>query len=223
MAKTAATLDYLFGGRLVLGVSLGGRANEFASLGVPIKQRVSRLRENLTVMRKLWTEQNVTFHGRYYHLDNVSMEPKPLQKPSIPILMGGRAEAVLKRSVEEADGWIAGNGFTPEAFHEACQKVQGYARAIGKDHEALEVGKLLYIAVGDDRARCQEQLKAFTHAYYGPQHDVETNGIFGSPKECAAKIQSFIDAGAKTLMLGPTSLDVDQVTQIATEVVPLLR
>jgi probable F420-dependent oxidoreductase len=223
IAKTTATLDYLSGGRLTLGVSLGGRDNEFESLGVPIKQRVSRLRENLTVMRKLWTEHNVTFHGRYYHLDNVNIEPKPVQKPGIPVLMGGRAEAVLKRSVEEADGWIAGGQGTAEAFHEAWQKVQGYARAIGKDPETLEVGKLLYIAVGDDRARCQEQLKAFTHAYYGPQYDVETNCIFGSPKECAAKLQGFIDAGAKTLMLGPTRPDVDQVTQIATEVVPLLR
>ncbi len=222
-AKVTASLDYLSGGRLTLGVSLGGRDNEFESLGVPINQRVGRLRENLTVMRKLWTEQNVTFHGRYYHLDNVNIDPKPPQKPSIPIFMGGRAEAVLKRSVEEADGWIAGGQGTPETFHEAWQKVQGYARAAGKDPEAVEAGKLLYIAVGDDRARCQEQLRAFTHAYYGPQYDVETNCIFGSPKDCAAKIQRFIDAGAKTLMLGPTWPDVVQVTQIATEVVPLLR
>ena len=223
VAKATATLDYLSGGRLSLGVSLGGRDNEFESLGVPIKQRVSRLRENLTVMRRLWTEPNVTFHGRYYHLDNVNMEPKPLQNPGIPILMGGRAEAVLKRSAEEADGWIAGNGWEPEAFYEAWQKVQGYARAVGKDPEALEVGKLLYIDIGDDRGRCQEKLKAFTHAYYGPQFNVETNCIFGSPKECAAKIQRFIDAGAKTLMLGPTRLDMDQVSQIAAEVLPLLR
>jgi probable F420-dependent oxidoreductase len=222
-AKTTATLDYLSGGRLTLGVSLGGRDNEFESLGVPIKQRVSRLRENLAVMRKLWTEPNVTFHGRYYHLDNVNMEPKPPQKPCIPILMGGRAEAVLKRSVEEADGWIAGSQGTPETFHEGWQKVREYARAAGKDPEALEVGKLLYISVGDDRARCQEQLKAFLHTYYGPQYDVETNCIFGSPKDCAAQIQGFIDAGVKTLMLGPTRLDIDQVSRIAQEVRPLLR
>src|SRR5947208_10433493 len=113
MAKTTATLDYLSGGRLILGVSLGGRDNEFEPLGVSMQQRVSRLRENLTVMRQLWTEPQVTFHGRYYHLDNVSMEPKPLQKPGLPILMGGRADAVLKRSAAEADGYIAGVHVTP--------------------------------------------------------------------------------------------------------------
>ena len=137
MAKTTATLDYLSNGRLILGVSLGGRDNEFEPLGVSMSQRVSRLRENLTVMRQLWTEPQVTFHGRYYHMDNVSMEPKPVQKPGIPILMGGSVDAVLKRSAEEANGWIAGSRGTPETFHEAWQKVQAYARAAGKEDRIL--------------------------------------------------------------------------------------
>jgi probable F420-dependent oxidoreductase len=223
MAKTTATLDYLSGGRLILGVSLGGRDQEFEALDVPIKQRVSRLQEQLTVMRHLWAEQQVTFHGRYYHLDNVNMGPKPLQKPGIPILMGGRADAVLKRSAEQADGWIAGGQGSPEVFHEAWQKVRGYAKAAGKDPDALDSGKLLYITVGEDRRLCQEQLTAFTHAYYGPQYDVANNCVFGSPTECAAKIQGFIDAGAKTIILGPTWPDVEQVTRIAKEVVPELQ
>jgi probable F420-dependent oxidoreductase len=223
VAKTAATLDYLSGGRLTLGVSLGGRDYEFASQGVPIKQRVSRLRENLSVMRKLWTEQHVTVHGRYYHLEQVNMEPKPVQKPSIPILMGGSVDAVLKRSAEEADGWIAGSRGTAETFRQAWQKVEAYARAVGKDPATLESGKLLYIDVGEDRAQCRENLRAFTHAYYGPQYDVDTTGIFGSPKECAAKIQDFIDAGAKNIVLAPIGLDVGQLRRLAREVVPLLR
>src|SRR5262245_50714847 len=223
VAKTTATLDYLSGGRLTLGVSLGGRDYEFAAQGVPIKQRVSRLRENLTVMRKLWTEQNVTFQGRYYHLDRVNMEPKPVQKPGIPILMGGSVDAVLKRSAEEADGWIAGSRGTPETFHQSWQKVQAYARAIGKDPATLDSGKLLYIDVGGDRMQCRDNLRAFTHAYYGPQYDVDTTGVFGPPKECAAKIQDFIDAGAKNIVLAPIGLDVGQLTRLAREVVPALR
>jgi len=222
MAKTTATLDYLSGGRLILGVSLGGRDNEFEPLGVSMKQRVSRLRENLTVMRRLWTEARVTFHGRYYHMDDVSMEPKPIQKPGIPIFMGGRAEAVLKRSAEEADGWIAGGQGTPAGFREAWQKVRGYAQAAGKDPDALESGKLLYINVGPDRATCREQLRAFLHAYYGPQFDVEANCAFGPPEVCAAMIQGFLDAGVKTVMLGPPWPDVEHVTRIANDVVPRL-
>jgi probable F420-dependent oxidoreductase len=223
VAKTAATLDYLSGGRLTLGVSLGGRDYEFASQGIPITQRVSRLRENLSVMRKLWTEQNVTVHGRYYHLDQVNMEPKPVQKPSIPILMGGSVDAVLKRSAEEADGWIAGSRGTPETFRQAWQKVQAYARAVGKDPATLESGKLLYIDVGEDRAQCRENLRAFTHAYYGPQYNVDADCIFGSPDACATKIQDFIDAGAKSIILAPTGLDVGHLIRLSREVVPALR
>jgi alkanesulfonate monooxygenase len=223
VAKTVATLDYLSSGRITLGVSLGGRDYEFASQGIPMTQRVGRLRENLTVMRKLWTEQQVTFHGRYYHLDQVNMEPKPVQKPSIPILMGGSVDAVLKRSAEGADGWIAGSRGTPETFHAAWQKVQAYARAIGKDPGTLESGKLLYIDVGEDRTQCRDNLRTFTQGYYGPQYDVDTTGVFGPPKECAAKIQDFIDAGAKNIVLAPIGLDVGQLTRLAREVVPSLR
>jgi probable F420-dependent oxidoreductase len=223
VAKTAATLDYLSGGRLTLGVSLGGRDSEFASQGIPMRQRVGRLRENLAVMRKLWSEEHVTFHGRYYHLDQVNMEPKPVQKPGIPILMGGSVDAVLQRSAEEADGWIAGSRGTPETFHQSWQKVQAYARAAGKDPASLESGKLLYIDVGEDRIQCRDNLRAFTHAYYGPQYDVDTTSVFGSPKECAAKIQEFIDAGARNVILAPTGLEVGQLTRLAKEVIPALR
>jgi probable F420-dependent oxidoreductase len=223
LAKATATLDYLSGGRLILGVSLGGRDEEFEALGVPIKRRVSVLREHLSVMRKLWTEPQVTFHGRYYHLDHVTMEPKPVQKPSIPILMGGRADAVLQRSAEEAEGWIAGGYGDAEAFREAWQKVRAYALAAGRDPDALDAGKLLHIMVGEDRHRCLEQLRAFTLAYYGRPYEVEHHSVFGPPQECAARIQGFIDAGAKTLMLWPTWPDVEQATRIAREVVPLLR
>ncbi len=151
------------------------------------------------------------------------MEPKPLQTPSIPIIMGGRADAVLKRSAEMADGWVAGGQGGPEEFGLAWRQVCAYARAAGKDPESLDSGTLMYITVGEDRGWCQERLRQFTHAYYGPRYDVDNNCVYGPPDECAAKIQGFIDAGAKTMILGPTWPDVDQVTRIANEVVPLLR
>ena len=222
-AKTTATLDYLSGGRLTLGISLGGRDNEFEPMGVPVKRRVSRFEEGLAVMRKLWTERDVTFHGRYYHMDNVNVEPKPVQKPAIPIIMGGSADAVLKRSAEKADGWVAGGAASAEVFQAAWQKVRRYARAAGKNPDNLDSGKLIYVNVGRDRGRCKEQLQAYTHAYYGPQYDVENNCAFGTPAACASKIQGYIDAGAKTMMLGPTWPDIGQIARIAEDVVPLLK
>ena len=222
-AKTIATLDYLSAGRLTLGISLGGRDNEFEPLGVPMKRRVSRFEEGLSLMRKLFTERDVTFHGRYFSVDNVNIDPKPVQKPGLPIIMGGSAEAALKRSAEQADGWVAGGGASAEVFAGAWQKVRDYAQAAGKNPDSLDSGKLMYINVGDDRQKCKEQLEAFTHAYYGPQYDVENACAFGPAAECAAKIQPFIDAGVKTMMLGPTWPDVGQITRISQEVLPLLK
>ena len=223
MAKTTATLDYLSGGRLTLGISLGGRDNEFEPLGVALNRRVRRFTEGLEVMRKLWAEESVTFHGRYYHLDDVNFGPKPARNRSIPIILGGRADAVLKRSAEDADGWVAGSVGSPAAFSEAWQTVRSYAAEAGKDPDIMESGKLIYIAAGPNREQCKEQLRVSLQAYYGPQYDVEANCAFGPPEECAARIQPFIDAGAKTISLGPCDTDVEQIRLIAEEVVPLLR
>ena len=223
VAKTTATLDYLSGGRLTLGISLGGRDNEFEPLGVSMKRRVSRFTEGLTLLRQLWSERDVSFHGRYFNMDNVNVDPKPVQRPGIPIIMGGSADAVLKRSAEDADGWVAGGAGDAEGFRQAWEKISSYAQAVGKDSAALESAKPIYTNVGDNRQHCKEQLEAFTHAYYGPQYDVENNCAFGSPEECAEKIQAFIDAGAKTMVLGPTWPDVGQIRRIAEQVVPLLK
>lgn len=222
IAKSAATLDYLSGGRLTLGVSLGGGYREYQALGVPIRERVGRLREGLEIMRKLWTESEVTFHGRFYDLERVKIEPKPTQRPSIPILMGGQVDAVLRRSVELADGWIAGSFATPDKLRESVEKISHYVREQGRDVGALEIGKLLYIAVEDDRQRARERVKAYTYTYYGPEYPVDQVTVFGPPQECAGKLQELADAGAKTLMLGMTWPDRAELARIAREIVPRL-
>ena len=223
LAKTAATLDHLSGGRLTLGISLGGRDFEFGPMGIDRERRVSRFRESLALMRKLWTEDNVTHHGRFYDMDNVTVLPKPVQKPGIPIWFGGSAEGALKRSAELADGWVGGGSGDSDAYRQTWQKVKDYAQAAGKDPESLDSGRLAYVYVDQDRDKCRQALVEFTHAYYGPQYDVDNNCVFGPAEECAAKIQGFIDAGAKTMILGPTWPDVDQIERITREVVPLLR
>ena len=123
LAKTAATLDHLSGGRLTLGISLGGRDFEFGPMGIDRERRVSRFRESLALMRKLWTEDNVTHHGRFYDMDNVTVLPKPVQKPGIPIWFGGSAEGALKRSAELADGWVGGGSGGNDAYRQTWQKV----------------------------------------------------------------------------------------------------
>ena len=222
-AKTTSTLDYLSGGRLTLGISLGGRDNEFGPLGVDVRRRVSRFNEGLEVMRRLWSERDVTHHGRYYHMDGVNIDPKPVQQPSIPIIIGGSADTALQRAAEHTDGWVAGGAASPEVFAQAWNKVRDYSTAAGKDPGAMQSAKLIYTYVDPDRDRAKRALEEFTHAYYGPQYDVENACAFGRPEDCAAKLQAYIDSGAKTVMVGPTWPDPAQIERISAEVAPLLR
>jgi probable F420-dependent oxidoreductase len=222
IAKTTATLDYMSGGRLTLGISLGGRDDEFKPLGVDLHRRVSRFTEGLEVMRRLWSEDLVTFHGRHYDLEGVSAQPKPARDGAIPVILGGRSDGVLKRSGQSANGWVAGSTGDAEAFAGAWRTVQGHAADAGKHPDSLESGKLMYITTGPDRDKCKQQLAASLQAYYGPNYDVEASCAYGPPEECAAKIQPFIDAGAKTVMLGPCDTDVEQIRLIARDVLPLL-
>lgn len=223
VAKQAATLDYLSGGRLSLGISLGGSEREFKGLGVPIKERVARLRENITVLRRLLTGEPVTFQGRFYNLEGVSIRPRPVQRGGIPLVMGGRVDASLRRGVELTDGWMMGSTGMPEEFRAAWGKVQEDAHSLGKDPAQLDAGKLIYLAVDDDRDRARRLLQPYLHGYYSPSYDVDRFAIFGPPAEVAQRLQGFVDAGVKTLILGPPSPDAAHLRRLAQEVVAQLH
>ena len=223
VAKTISTIDYLSGGRVTLGISLGGRDNEYEPMGVDVKRRVRRFTEGLEAMRRLWNEDGVTHHGRFFDMDNVTVNPKPVQKPGIPVIFGGTAEGVFKRTGELADGWVSGGTGNAEGYGQALEKIRGYAQAAGRDPASLDSAKLMYCYVDDDRERAKSELENFTHAYYGPQYDVENNCAYGTGEQCAEVIQRYIDNGAKTIILGPTWPDNSQIERIWNEIVPRLR
>ena len=108
-AKQAAEVDILSGGRLILGVAVGGSALEYEAQRENIHNRGRRLDEQIEVLRALWTQPAVTFHGKYHDLSDVAINPRPLQQP-IPIWVGGQADAVLERAGRLADGWVPSSG-----------------------------------------------------------------------------------------------------------------
>jgi alkanesulfonate monooxygenase SsuD/methylene tetrahydromethanopterin reductase-like flavin-dependent oxidoreductase (luciferase family) len=106
LAEVGAFLDVITGGRFMLGVGLGYRPEEFAVFKVPMAERVSRLTEGVEIIRRLWTEDSVTHHGRHWQLDDVGIHPRPLQKPRPPILVGSQVAAGIARAARIADGWL---------------------------------------------------------------------------------------------------------------------
>jgi probable F420-dependent oxidoreductase len=105
LAKELATVDVLSGGRLIFGIGVGYVEQEFDALGVPFARRGARTEECLAAMRAIWTQSHPRYQGELYSFGGVQANPRPLQRPHPPVVVGGCAPAVLRRAVREADGW----------------------------------------------------------------------------------------------------------------------
>lgn len=140
VAKQAAELDLLSGGRLRLGVGVGRNWMEYEALNEDFGTRGARLEEQVDVLRRLWTEELVTFEGRWHHLDRMGLNPMPLQRP-IPIWMGSFTtvvEKVVRRAATMADGWFP--QFPPDdSFREVLDRFRRYATEAGRDPATIGI------------------------------------------------------------------------------------
>ncbi len=137
LAKQLTTLDILSGGRLDVGLGLGWMPQEYATVGVPYRRRGARGEEFIAALRALWTEDLVEFHGEFYEIPRSRVEPKPLQRPHPPLLLGGSAEAALRRAGRIADGWTSSSGADLKAIGKSIEVVRQAAREAGRDPAAL--------------------------------------------------------------------------------------
>ena len=137
VAKQAAAVDVLSGGRLRLGVGVGWNFTEYEALGEDFHTRGRRIGEQIAVMRRLWTEPVVTFAGRWHHIDRMGIRPLPAQRP-IPVWMGGMAEPVLRRLAQVADGWFP--QFQPsDESHAMLDRLRGYIKEAGRQPAAVGI------------------------------------------------------------------------------------
>lgn len=137
LAKQAATLDHVSGGRLDLGLGLGWMPEEFAATGAPFEHRGARAEEFLAALRSLWTQEVSSFEGEFYKIPPVRMEPKPVQSPEPPILLGGGAPPALRRAGRLAAGWVSSSRADPAALGEQIGIVREAAGQAGRDPGAL--------------------------------------------------------------------------------------
>jgi probable F420-dependent oxidoreductase len=120
VAKQAATLDTLSGGRLTLGVGIGWSREEFDALGVPFERRGARTEEYVAAMRTLWRDDVASFDGDFVHFNSVRVNPKPVHDRRIPVVLGGNSDAALRRIAEWGDGWY---GFNLESVDVVAERV----------------------------------------------------------------------------------------------------
>lgn len=134
VAKLLASVDVLSGGRLIVGAAIGWLEGEFAALGVPFKERVSRSEEALELMRALWTREHPEIQTPRHTLANLAASPMPLQKPRPPIWIGGGSEGALRRVARLGDGWHA-TAATPDTFRQGKQSVMRFWKETGREGE----------------------------------------------------------------------------------------
>jgi alkanesulfonate monooxygenase SsuD/methylene tetrahydromethanopterin reductase-like flavin-dependent oxidoreductase (luciferase family) len=219
VARQVATLQHLSGGRLNLGISLGGTPTEYQALGVPFDRRVGVFRESLQILRAMLTGAPIDHQGTYFELR------KAIIAPAAPttILIGGVADAAIRRAGELGDGWIMAPFGSLDDFARGQDLAREGAAAAGKNPDDLTYGRLLYVAVDEDREKARQAITKFLHGYYGPDYDVDNIAIFGPADEVRARLRDQVDAGISQLMLAIPSLDSDHLRRLADEVMPTLR
>src|SRR5947209_5035201 len=133
LAKMLTSIDVLSDGRLDAGLGLGWNADEFTAAGVPIERRGARAEEFLDVLRTIWTVDPVEYHGEFYEVPRGRVDPRPVQRPHPPILLGGSAEPALRRAGRLADGWISASRFPAAAVPGAVATMRAAAEEAGRD------------------------------------------------------------------------------------------
>jgi alkanesulfonate monooxygenase SsuD/methylene tetrahydromethanopterin reductase-like flavin-dependent oxidoreductase (luciferase family) len=232
-----ATLDQISNGRTVLGVCIGGgHEPELRAFGAKPGERVARLEEGILLLRKLWSEEKVNHRGRFYTLEGYQIVPKPVQKP-LPIwiavspdraTVGDRVvDQAMRRVGTIADGYIT-LGVAADEFRRRWDVIKATAAEMGRDLTNFEASIHGMVNINDDRRAAYEESRFYFDHYYSPgwppEEIIKLWLARGSPKECAALIQSWIDMGITTPVLRFTSRNqLGQIHRFIDEVLPLLQ
>ena len=189
MAKMGAVLQWLSGGRLIFGIGAGWKENEYRAYGYdfpPDRVRLAQLDEYVQIIRKMWSEDSPTFHGKYYSIENACCAPRPIPVP--PLLIGGAGPKVTLRIVAKYADWCNLNGFDLVTCRSRLDILRQHCLAVGRDYNTIGI-----------TYSCDCVVVAPTHAEAERMADASFFGQFtrmlGTPDEVAAQIQALIDLG----------------------------
>ncbi len=222
LAKSLATVDQLSGGRLIVGVGLGGNTKIYPAYGLSAERRAARFEEGIRLMKRLWTEPRVTMAGEFFRLENASMAPKPAQRPHPPLWFGGHHPNALRRAVELGDGFIGAGSVSTAAFAGQVALLRPLLAEARRDPASFPVGKRVYIAADRDRARAGKRLADWFAAFYGRAELAEQVSVWGDVEDCVAGLRAVLDAGAGFLMLNPVFDEMEHLERFAADIAPRL-
>lgn len=214
VAHQWTTLDYFSNGRAILGVGIG-REHHYRQFAVPKEGRVARFREEVALIKALWTEPTVTYRGRFYQLENETMVLKPVQKPHPPIWMGVGHPNAIRRTASIADGWMGSGGSRIGEFARSVPLLRAALEQAGRDPATFPTSKRIFMAVDERPEKARAELhRWFTEVYRDPP-GTDTSGIHGTPEQVRERLEEVIAMGANHLLLNPVSRYTEQLEALA--------
>ncbi|MGH2728767.1 MAG: TIGR03560 family F420-dependent LLM class oxidoreductase [Actinomycetota bacterium] len=237
LAKMAATLDIISGGRLELGVGAGWYEEEYLANGYafpPVAERMARLGETVAILAGMLSQSRFSFEGRYYRVDDAPNDPPPVQRPRPPVWVGGKGGPKLMRIVAEAaDGWNTVWRWTPDAYAERVAELERACDRAGRDPATVRRSLGLYTVVGSDAADVARRwdgvvARAPIDASGLSRDAFARETLVGTPEDCIARIKEFEALGVEHLVctfgLVPfTVADEEQVELFAREILQAVR
>jgi probable F420-dependent oxidoreductase len=249
VAEEGAMLDVISGGRLILGVGAGYAPEEFAAFGISIAERGRRLEEGATLLQRLWTEEHVSHAGRYYRVRDVTVAPRPRQRPRPPIWFAGWVEPAIRRAARLGDGWLGGPSARLDELAACVRLFQTawHEAKAGQPSPAIALMRYVFVADSLEQAYAtvgEATLSAFETTYFRWPHPVvkrppgpltiqrlaEDRFILGTPADCLAQIERFRRQLGLTHLICrlsfagvPRQAALASMERFAREVMPALR
>jgi F420-dependent oxidoreductase-like protein len=224
LAKITSTVDVISGGRLDWGIGAGWYENEYKGYGFDFpapKVRIGMLKECVEIVRSMWTEAETSYDGTYYRLERANCDPKPLQDPHPPILIGGGGEQLTLRVVARLADRANFNG-NPEEWAHKAEVLKGHCKDVGRDYDEIEKTISGEIMIRETEA----ELEALgSKSLWGqPMDQWRANSLVGTPEQVAEKVQAYLDLGCTSFMPWNSDFPDDTTMRLMAEkVIPNFR
>jgi probable F420-dependent oxidoreductase len=225
VAKQVADIDRASGGRVTLGIGVGGEyPAEFRATQVPVAERGQRADEAIGLLRRLWSAEVITHAGPHYAMEEVRIYPAPVQGTALPIVVAGRKPPAWRRAARLGDGWMP-YLYSAERYATSVAAIRAEAEVAGRDLEGFEWFAFVFVAVDEDGDRARSTMATSLGGLYAQDFEamVRRVAVAGTPDEVHVQLSAFVEAGARHLIFTPATGAAGTEEAVIDSVMPRLR